>query len=68
MRTTITIDDDLMDRAVELTGVTKKSEVVRIALESLIRREASQRLAELGGTMPDLKPIPRRRPPRFTGS
>ncbi len=65
MRTTINIDDELMERAVELTGVTKKTDLIRLALEALVQREASRRLAKLGGTMPDLKPIPRRRPPRF---
>jgi Arc/MetJ family transcription regulator len=61
MRTTITIDDELFNDAVELTGITKKSALFKRALEQLIHHEASQQLAKLGGTMPDLKPIPRRR-------
>ena len=61
MRTTINIDETLMNRAIELTGVKEKTAVVRIALENLIALEASRRLAKLGGTEPDIEPIPRRR-------
>jgi Arc/MetJ family transcription regulator len=62
MRTTIAIDDALLARAQELTGITEKSALVREALTLLIQREGARRLARLGGTEPDLKPIPRRRP------
>lgn len=61
MRTTLNIDDELMDRASELTGCTEKTAVVRMGLEALIARETSRRLAALGGTQPDLTDIPRRR-------
>ena len=62
MRTTLVLDDDLIARAQELTGVQEKSALVRTALKRLIESESARRLARLGGTEPDLKPIPRRRP------
>lgn len=61
MRTTITLDDDLLARASELTGIVEKSALLREALTSLVQREAARRLARLGGSQPDLKDIPRRR-------
>jgi len=63
MRTTLILDDELMARATELTGIKEKTALVRAGLEALISREAARRLAALGGTMPDLQPIPRRRLP-----
>jgi len=65
MRTTLNIDDDLLAEASRLTGVTEKTALVHAGLQSLIQREAARRLAALGGTQPDLKAIPRRRPPKF---
>ena len=62
MRTTLVLDDELVARAQELTGVQEKSALVRTALKRLIESESARRLARLGGTEPDLKPIPRRRP------
>ena len=62
MRTTLVLDDDLIARAQELTGVQEKSALVRTALKRLIESQSARRLARLGGTEPDLKPIPRRRP------
>jgi Arc/MetJ family transcription regulator len=61
MRTTLALDDDLVQTAQEFTGVTEKTALVRIALKALIEREASQRLAALGGTMPKLEVATRRR-------
>lgn len=61
MRTTVTLDDDLLARASELTGIVEKSALLREALTSLIQREAARRLARLGGSQPDLEDIPRRR-------
>jgi Arc/MetJ family transcription regulator len=60
MRTTITLDDELVAKAQELTGIQEKSALVRHALKALVEREAARRLARLGGTEPDLK-APRRR-------
>lgn len=61
MRTTLNIDDYLIKRAVQLTGVQEKTQLVRLGLEALISREAAKRLARLGGTEPRLKDIRRRR-------
>lgn len=61
MRTTLNIDTDMLKRASELTGVKEKTSLVKLGLEALIARESSKRLAELGGTERDLRPIRRRR-------
>ncbi|MBV8684429.1 MAG: type II toxin-antitoxin system VapB family antitoxin [Caulobacteraceae bacterium] len=62
MRTTLALDDNLLERARALTGLTEKSALVRAALEALIARESARRLARLGGSEPDLEAPPRRRP------
>lgn len=64
MRTTIALDDELIRQAEQYTGIKERAALVREALTQLVQREAARRLAALGGTMPDLKPIPRRRMPR----
>ena len=61
MRTTITLDDELLADAKFYTGIIETAAVVREALRALVQREAARRLARLGGTEPDLRPIPRRR-------
>jgi hypothetical protein len=61
MRTTLNIENKLLDKASELTGIKEKTSLVRLGLEALIARESSKRLAELGGTEKKLKMIPRRR-------
>lgn len=61
MRTTLALDDDLMARATELTGIEEKASLVREALKALVERESARRLARLGGSEPALKPVPRRR-------
>jgi hypothetical protein len=61
MRTTLIIDDNLLTKARQLTGIEEKTALVRAGLEALISREAARRLAVLGGTEPNLQPIPRRR-------
>ena len=61
MRTTIALDDELVAIAQEYTGLEEKSALVREALKALIEREAARRLARLGGSAPDMKPIRRRR-------
>jgi Arc/MetJ family transcription regulator len=61
MRTTLALDDDLVRTAQEFTGVVEKTALMREALKSLIERESYRRLAALGGTMPELEDIPRRR-------
>ncbi len=61
MRTTVTLDDALLARAMELTGRREKSTLVREALEALIAQESSRRLARLGGSDPDAAAAPRER-------
>ena len=60
MRTTLNIDDLLLNEAQRITGVTEKTALVREGLKALIERESAHRLARLGGSEPQLKPIPRR--------
>ncbi|MDO8445938.1 MAG: type II toxin-antitoxin system VapB family antitoxin [Deltaproteobacteria bacterium] len=62
MRTTLNIEDELLNKAKKLTGIQEKTHLVKLGLEALIARESGKRLARLGGTEKALKPIPRRRP------
>ena len=62
MRTTLNIDDSTLRKAAKLTGVKEKTSLVRLGLEALISRESARRLADLGGTEKQLRPIRRRRP------
>jgi len=61
MRTTLIIDQNLLERASQLTGIRQKTALVRAGLEALIARETAKRLASLGGTEPGLRSVPRRR-------
>ena len=61
MRTTLNLDDEKMAEAARLTGIEEKTALIHRALDALLAHEAAKRLAALGGTMPDIKPIPRRR-------
>lgn len=61
MRTTLNIDDDLLEHASQLSGLQGKTAVVREGLRALIERESARRLAKLGGTEPQMGAIPRRR-------
>ena len=61
MRTTIALDDELVSRAQDYTGLSEKSALVREALKALIEREAARRLAALGGSQPGITSAPRRR-------
>ena len=61
MRTTLNIEDRLLQKASQMTGIKEKTHLVRLGLEALISLESSKRLAKLGGTEKELKMIPRRR-------
>jgi Arc/MetJ family transcription regulator len=61
MRTTLALDDELLEKAAAYTGLREKSALVREALRALIERESARRLARLGGSEPDLTAPPRRR-------
>jgi Arc/MetJ family transcription regulator len=59
MRATVALDDDLVRRAQEFSGVTERTALLREALKALIHLEASRRLAAVGGSEPDLEDIKR---------
>jgi Arc/MetJ family transcription regulator len=61
MRTTLILDDDLLERARSLTGLKEKTAMVHAGLEALIARESARRLAALGGSERELRKAPRRR-------
>ncbi len=65
MRTTLNIDDELLETARRLTGISEKTALVREGLQLLVQRAAAKRLAALGGSDPDAKAPARRRPPHF---
>ncbi|MFZ4803395.1 MAG: type II toxin-antitoxin system VapB family antitoxin [Synechococcus lacustris] len=61
MRTTVTLDDQLLAQAQQLCGQLERTALLKEALQALVQRESAKRLAALGGSQPDLEPIPRRR-------
>jgi Arc/MetJ family transcription regulator len=61
MRTTLALDDELLEKAQAYTGLREKSALVREALKALIERESARLLARLGGSKPDLVAAPRER-------
>ena len=63
MRTTVNLDEDLVAKAIKLTGSIDRSTLLRESLKALIARESARRLAKLGGSQPKLTVAPRRRQP-----
>ena len=61
MRTTLNIEDNLIDKATKITGIKEKTTLVKLGLEAIIARESARRLAKLGGTQKQLHEIPRRK-------
>ena len=61
MRTTVNVNEEIVDKARRLTGIDGKSALFKEGLVALIERESARRLAALGGSAPDLPDIPRRR-------
>ena len=61
MRTTVNIDDELMEAAQKLTGIEEKAALLRAGLQALIEQESARRLARLGGSEPQLSSVSRRR-------
>ena len=62
MRTTVTIDDSLYQKALEVADPDmNKADLFREAISTFVRVQAAKRLAALGGTAPDMKDIPRRK-------
>jgi metal-responsive CopG/Arc/MetJ family transcriptional regulator len=64
MRASITLDDELLKRAHEYTGIVERAELIREALKSIIAREAGRRLLALAGSAPEMKDVPRRKAKR----
>jgi Arc/MetJ family transcription regulator len=64
MRTTLNLDDALLDEARKLSGLEERTALIHEGLRALIARESARRLARLGGSEPRLRSIPRRRPAR----
>ena len=62
MRTTLNVDDELLAKARQCTGIEEKTALIHAGLKALISREVARRLIALGGTMPAAKAAPRRRP------
>ena len=62
MRTTINLDDELLKEARRITGVKGRTALIHEGLRALIERESARRLARLGGSEAQLRPVPRRRP------
>ncbi|HLQ26849.1 MAG TPA: type II toxin-antitoxin system VapB family antitoxin [Acidiferrobacterales bacterium] len=61
MRTTLNIDDELLAKAQRVSGLKERTALVREGLKALIERESARRLAQLGGTERQMRPVPRRR-------
>ena len=64
MRTTLDLSEELIEQARKITGIKEKTALIHAGLEAIIRQAAYRHLAKMGGTMPDIKPIPRRRMPK----
>ena len=61
MRTTVTIDDELYNRALEVADpAMDRADLFREAIKTFVRVRAAQRLAALGGSMPEMADVPRR--------
>lgn len=61
MRTTLDLNEDLIDQARKLTNITEKTALIHEALRSLIARAAQKELAQMGGSQKKTKNIPRRK-------
>lgn len=62
VRTTVNLDDELLEEARRITGVKGRTDLIHEGLRALVERESARRLARLGGSEPGLQPAPRRRP------
>ncbi len=50
MRTTLILDDELIEKAKRLSGITEKTAVVHAGLRALIAQRSAEALAAMGGT------------------
>jgi Arc/MetJ family transcription regulator len=60
MRTTLNLDDELLAKAHQLSGLNERTQLIREALQALVERESARRLSKLGGTEAQLQSIARR--------
>lgn len=60
MRTTINLDDELVAKAMKITGIKQKTLLLHMGLESIVQREAARRLAAMRGKIKGIKATPRR--------
>jgi Arc/MetJ family transcription regulator len=61
MRTTLDIDERLVEQALKETGAKSKTAVIEMGLRALLEREARKRIKALRGRLPQLETVPRRR-------
>jgi len=61
MRTTLILDDELIEEARKLTGIQEKTALIHRGLRTLVAQESARILAKMGGSAPRLRMIPRRR-------
>jgi len=62
MRTTVNLDEELLKEAQRMTGMSERNALINEGMRALIARESARRLARLGGSDPEAKASPRRRP------
>ena len=62
MRTTVNLDEELIEAARRITGTKERTALIHEGLRALIERESARRLARLGGSELGLRSVPRRRP------
>jgi Arc/MetJ family transcription regulator len=62
VRTTLNIDDELLAKAQRISGLQERTAIVREGLKALVERESARRLAQMGGSEPELRTVPRRQP------
>ena len=61
MRTTLDLDAELVQQALQETGARSKTEVIELGLRALLERKAKKRLQALFGRGPKLREVKRRR-------
>jgi metal-responsive CopG/Arc/MetJ family transcriptional regulator len=62
MRTTVTIDDELFNKALEMADPNMdRSDIFREVFKTFVQVQAAKRLIALGGSTPEMKPVRRRR-------
>lgn len=60
MRITVNLDEELLEKARSVSGVERRTDLIHAGLRALVERESARKLARLGGSDPDLRPVHRR--------